>query len=147
MRSLGQRAHRQPAEPEQRTAARGARASFVLHRMRWARLLPASLLLAILTSTLVTVALASFGTRALPAAEHRRLANVADATIEISGQIGTARADADAKVIHASIAAALGAARFGMLSGRWSDQLTLPSSRGQSQAPGIQAAVLDGVTG
>jgi hypothetical protein len=75
----------------------------MLRRMGWARLLPASLLLAVLASTTVTVALASFGTRALPVAEHRRLANVSDAAIEISGQIGTAKADADAKVIRASI--------------------------------------------
>ena len=34
-----------------------------------------------------------------------------------------------------------------MLSGRWSDQLALPKARGASQAPGLQAAALDGVTG
>ena len=145
-RSLGQGTHR-PPRPDQRDRARGARASFVLRRMRWSRLLPASLLLAVLASTMVTVALASFGSRALPAAEHRRLANVSDATIEISGQIGTARADADAKVIRASISSALGHTGFQMLSGRWSDQLALPRPRGKSQAPGIQAAVLAGVTG
>ncbi len=117
----------------------------MLRRLRSARLLPASLLLAILTSTMVTVGLASFGARALPAAEHRRLANVSDATIELSGQVGTARADADARVIRSSIASALGGVGFGMLSGRWSDQLTLPKSRGQIQAPLIQAAVLDDV--
>jgi hypothetical protein len=96
---------------------------------------------------MVTVALASFGTRALPVAEHRRLANVSDAAIEISGQIGTAKANADAKVIRASITSALGHTGFQMLSGRWSDQLALPKPRGVSQAPGIQAAALDGITG
>ncbi len=145
-RSLGQGTHR-PPRPDQRDRARVARVSFVLRRLRWARLLPVSLLLAVLASTMVTVALASFGTRALPAAEHRRLSNVADATIEISGQIGAARADADAKVIRASISSALGHTGFQMLSGRWSDQLTLPRPRGSSQAPGLQAAALDGVTG
>ena len=115
--------------------------------MRWARLLPASLLLAVLASTMVTVALASFGTRALPVAEHRRLANVSNATIELSGQIGTAMANADAKVIRASIASALGHTGFQMLSGRWSDQLALPKPHGASQAPVIQAATLDGITG
>ena len=119
----------------------------MLRRMGWARLLPASLLLAVLASTMVTVALAGFGTRALPVAEHRRLANVSDAMIEISGQIGTAKADADAKVIRASVSSALGHTGFQMLSGRWSDQLALPKPRGASQAPGIQAAALDGVTG
>src|SRR5579863_1612897 len=146
-RSLGQGTHRPPPGPGQRETARGARASFVLRRLGWARLLPASLLLAVLTSTMVTVALAGFGTRALPAAEHRRLANLADATIELSGQIGTARADADAKVIRASIAGALGRTGFRMISGRWSDQLALPGASGKSQAPGIQAAVLTGFTG
>ena len=145
-RSLGQ-GTRRPPRPDQHERARGARASFVLRRLRWARLLPASLLLAVLASTMVTVALASFGTRALPAAEHRRLANVSDAVIEISGQIGTAKANADAKVIRASIAAALGHTGFQMLSGRWSDQLALPRPRGASQAPGLRAAALDGVTG
>jgi hypothetical protein len=94
---------------------------------------------------MVTVGLASFGARALPAAEHRRLANVSGATIEISGQVGTNRADADARVIRFSVAAALGRVGFGMLSARWSDQFTLPKSRGQIQAPLIQAAVLGGV--
>lgn len=145
-RSLGQ-GTRRPPRPDQRDQARGARASFVLRRMGWARLLPASLLLAVLAATMVTVALASFGTRALPAAEHRRLANVADATIEMSGQIGTARANSDAKVIRASISSALGHTGFQMLSGRWSDHLALPAPRGASQVPSIQAAALDGVTG
>src|SRR6516165_2660118 len=94
---------------------------------------------------MVTVGLAGFGAKALPAAEHRRLANVSDATIEISGQVGTARADADARTIRSSIASALGGVGFGMLAGRWSDQLTLPKSHGQTQAPLIQAAVLDDI--
>jgi hypothetical protein len=98
--SLGERTDRPLPGPEPAAKARGARASFVLRRLRSARLLPASLLLAILTSTMVTVGLASFGARALPAAEHRRLANVSDATIEVSGQVGTARADADARGIR-----------------------------------------------
>ena len=144
-RSLGQRTDRPPPGPESAVKARGARASFVLRRLRSARLLPASLLLAVLTSTMVTVGLASFGARALPAAEHRRLANVSDATIQVSGQVGAARADADARVIRSSVASALGGVGFVMLSGRWSDQLTLPKSRGESQAPLIQAAVLGGV--
>jgi hypothetical protein len=117
----------------------------VWRRLRSARLLPASLLLAILTSTMVTVGLASFGASALPAAEHQQLAKVSDTTIQLSGQVGTARADADARVIRSSIASALGGVGFGMLSGRWSDQLTLPKPRGEMQAPLIQAAVLDNV--
>ena len=145
-RSLGKRADRPPPGRERPANTRGARASFVLRRLRAARLLPASLLLAIITSTMVTVGLASFGTRALPAAEHRRLANVTDATIEFSGQVGTARADADTRVIHAAISSALGGVGFGMLHGRWSDQLTLPKPRGASQAPQLQAAVLDEIT-
>src|SRR5262249_10309774 len=95
--SLGQRTDRPLPRPgpEHPGRPRGGRASSVLRRLRSARLLPASLLLVILTSTMITVGLASFGARALPAAEHRRLANVSDATIEISGQVGTARANAD----------------------------------------------------
>src|SRR6516164_8935882 len=143
--SLGQRTERPPPGPESAVEVRGARASFVLCRLRSARLLPASLLLSVLTSTMVTVGLASFGARALPAAEHRRLAHVSDTTIEISGQVAAARADADARVIRSSVASALGGVGFGMLSGRWSDQLTLPKSRGEIQAPLIQAAVLDGI--
>src|SRR5262249_11225285 len=34
---------------------------------------------------------------------------------------------------------------FATLRGRWSDQFTLPKSRGETQAPLIQAAALDGV--
>ena len=52
----------------------GSRASFVLRRTWFAPLVPASLLLAVLTSVTVTTALASFGARALPAAAHQRLA-------------------------------------------------------------------------
>jgi hypothetical protein len=144
-RSLGEGTDRRSPGPEHAARARGARASFVLRRLRSARLLPASLLLAILTSTMVTVGLVGFGARALPAAEHRRLANVSDATIEVSGQVGTDRADADARVIRSSVASALGGVGFGMLSARWSDQFALPKSRGQVQGPLIQAAVLGGV--
>ena len=53
----------------------GSRASFVLRRTWSAPLLPASLLLAVLTSVTVTTALAGFGARALPAAAHHRLAS------------------------------------------------------------------------
>jgi hypothetical protein len=144
-RSLGQRTDRPPPGPESAVNARGARASFVLRRLRSARLLPVSLLLAILASTMVTVGLASFGASALSAAEHQRLADVTDATIQINGQVGAARADADARIIRSSVASALGGVGLGMLSGRWSDQLALPKSRGEVQAPLIQAAVLDGV--
>src|SRR5215471_18752843 len=144
-RSPGRRTDRPLPGPEPAVTARGARVSFVLRRLRWARLLPASLLLAILTSTTVTVGLASFGARALPAAEHRRLASVSGATIEVSGQVGTGRADADTRVIRSSVASALGMVGFGMLSGRWSDQLTLPRPRGEIQTPLIQAAVLGDV--
>ena len=66
-RSLGERTDRPLPGPEHAARARGARASFMLRRLRWARLLPASLLLSVLTSTMVTVGLASFGARALPA--------------------------------------------------------------------------------
>src|SRR5690348_9767946 len=77
-RSPGTLSRRPEPGPDHRAPARGARASFVWRRMRSARLLPASLLLAVLTSTMVSVGLASFAARALPAAEHRRLATVAD---------------------------------------------------------------------
>jgi hypothetical protein len=63
---------------------------------------------------------------------------VSDATIQLSGHVGAVRADADARVIRSSIASALGGVGFGMLSGRWSDQLTLPKSRGELQTPLIQ---------
>ena len=49
----------------------GSRASFVLRRTRFAPLVPACLLMAVLTSVTVTTALASFGARALPAAEDK----------------------------------------------------------------------------
>ena len=116
-RSLGQRTERPPPGPESAVRARGARASFVLRRLRSARLLPASLLLAIVTSTMVTVGLASFGARALPAELDRRVRHVGQ-TLVLGGQVGAARANADARVIRSSIASALGGVGFGMLSGR-----------------------------
>ena len=58
------------ARAADRDRVRAARLPFVLGRARFAPLLPASLLLAVLTSVLVTTALASFGSRALPAAAH-----------------------------------------------------------------------------
>src|SRR6266513_169579 len=80
----------------------GSRASFVLRRTRFAPLVPASLLLAVLTSVTVTTALASFGARALPTAAHKRLADSPATTILVSGQIGAARARADLHVIRAA---------------------------------------------
>jgi hypothetical protein len=110
--------------------------------MRFARLLPVSLLLAVLTATIVTTALASFGIRALPAALHRRLAHTQDTTVLVSGQIGAARADADAPVIVSSIRSALPGIPVSVVGGRWSDQLALPTPRGATQPPLLQAAVL-----
>ena len=124
---------------------RGARPVFVLRRMGFARLLPASLLLAILTATIVTTALASFSIRALPEALHRRLDRTEDTSIQVSGQISAARASADTPVITGLIRSALGRVPVAVFSGRWSDQLALPKPRGVSQPPLLQAAVLGNV--
>jgi hypothetical protein len=123
----------------------GSRASFVLRRTRFAPLVPASLLLAVLTSVTVTTALASFGARALPAAAHKRLAGSPATTILVTGQIGAARASADQHVIGTATRSALGTVPFTLASGRWSDQLTLPAAHRGNQVPQIQAAVLDHV--
>jgi hypothetical protein len=123
----------------------GSRASFVLRRTRFAPLVPASLLLAVLTSVTVTTALASFGARALPAAAHKRLAGSPSTTILVSGQIGAARARADQHVIRTATRSALGTVPFTLASGRWSDTLTLPAPHRGKQVPQIQAAVLDDV--
>ena len=125
---------------------RGARASFVFRRLGSAPLLPASLLVAILTSVAVTTALAGFGARALPAAAHRRLATAPGTPILISGQIGAATASADTPVIRSSFRSALGTVPFTLVSGRWSDQLALPRPHRGGTIPLIQAAVLGGVT-
>jgi hypothetical protein len=125
---------------------RGARASFVLRRLRSAPLLPASLLFAILTSVAVTTALADFGARALPAAAHRRLASQPGTPILVSGQIGAATASADTPVIRSSLRSALGTVPFTLAGGRWSDQLALPRPHRRGTVPLIQAAVLGGVT-
>jgi hypothetical protein len=103
----------------------GSRASFVLRRARFAPLVPASLLLAVLTSVTVTTALASFGAWALPAAAHKRLAGSPATTILVTGQIGAAKASADLRVIRTAMRSALGTVPFTLVSGRWSDQLTL----------------------
>jgi len=126
--------------------ARGARASFVLRRLGSARLLPASLLFAVLTSVAVTTALAGFGAEALPAAAHRRLASEPGTPILISGQISAATARADTPVIRSSLRSALGTVPFTLVGGRWSDQLALPGPHRRGTIPLIQAAVLGGVT-
>jgi hypothetical protein len=144
-RSLGKHAHRPPARPGPTQAMRGARPAFVLRRMRFASLLPASLLLAIMTAATVTTALAGFGNRALPAALHRRLGHAHNASIQVSGQIGAARASTDTPIIAASFRAALGGVPFTLATGRWSDTLALPKPRGTTQAPLLQAAVLSQV--
>ena len=100
---------------------------FVLRRTRSAPLLPASLLLAILVSVTVTTGLAGFAGRALPAAAHARLARAPATPIQISGQFGAAQARADESVIRASVHSALGGVPFTLATGRWSDQLALPS--------------------
>ncbi len=125
---------------------RGARASLVLRRLRSAPLLPASLLVTILTSVAVMTALAGFGAQALPAAAHRRLASEPDTAILLSGQIGAATASADTRVIRSSLRSALGDVPFTLAGGRWSDQLALPQPHGRGTIPLIQAAALGGVT-
>ena len=133
------------ARPGGGGAARGSRVQFAARRTLAAPLLPASLLLAILIATTVTTGLASFGTRALAAATHQRLAATPAAAIQISGQIGAARAAADQSIIESSVRSALGGVPFTLATGRWSDQLELPGPHQASQPPLIQAAVLGGV--
>jgi FtsX-like permease family len=145
-RSLGKDTYRPSAQAGGGPKMRGARPSFVLRRMGFARLLPASLLLAVLTATIVTTALASFSIRALPEALHRRLDRTENTSIQVSGQIGAARASADTPVITGLIRSALGRVPVTVVSGRWSDQLALPEPRGVSQPPLLQAAVLGNVT-
>ena len=128
-----------------RDRVRAARLPFVLGRARFAPLLPASLLLAVLTSVLVTTALASFGSRALPAAAHQRLARSAATTIQVSGQLTAGQASADQPIIRAAVHSALGGVPSTLASARWSDQLALPRTGGRNQMPLIQAAVLDHV--
>jgi hypothetical protein len=65
-RSLGRSASGVAARGGRSEKLRRVRASFVLRRTRFAPLLPASLLLAVLTSVIVTTALASFGARGSP---------------------------------------------------------------------------------
>src|SRR5215469_15085775 len=144
-RSLGKDVPRAPAHERRGGMGRGARPAFVLRRMRFASLLPISLLLAVMTATIVTTALASFGSRALPEALHRRLAHTQNTSIQVSGQIGAATFGADTPVITASVRSALGAVPFTEATGRWSDQLALPKPRGTTQAPLLQAALLSQV--
>ena len=139
-RSLGKDAYRPPAPAGRGRQVRGARSSFVLRRMGFARLLPASLLLAILTATIVTTALASFSAAALPEALHRRLARTEDTSILVSGQVGAAKATADTPVITTAIRSAMGRVPVALVSGRWSDQLALPKPHGASQPPPGAAA-------
>jgi hypothetical protein len=143
-RSLGWRAH-SVSGPGGRQTVPASRASLVLRRTLSAPLLPASLLLAVLTSVIVTTALANFGARALPTVAHQRLATTRAATVQVSGQIDDARARADLPVIRSSMRSALGAVPFTVLSGRWSDQLALPAASGQNRTALIQAAALDNV--
>jgi hypothetical protein len=145
-RSLGKDVTRAPAQPGRGARLRGARSSFVLRRMGFARLLPASLLLAILTATIVTTALASFGSRALPEALHRRLTQASGTSILVSGQVGAGQASSDTPAVTAEVRSALGRVPFTLVSGRWSDQLRLPKPRGASLPPLLQAAVLGQVT-
>ena len=145
-RSLGKDTYRPSAQAGGGPKVYGARSSFVLRRMGFARLLPASLLLAVLTATIVTTALASFSIRALPEALHRRLDRTQDTSIQVRGQIGAAKASADTPVITGLIRSALGRVPFTAVSGRWSDQLALSKPHGGSQPPLLQAAVLGDVT-
>ena len=55
-RSLGKDTYRPPAQTARDARVPGARSSFVLRRMRFARLLPVSLLLAVLTATIARAA-------------------------------------------------------------------------------------------
>jgi hypothetical protein len=144
-RSLGRGASGVAARAGRNEKARGVRASFVLRRTRFAPLLPASLLLAVLTSVIVTTALASFGARALSAAVHKRLAIAPGTSIQVSGQIDAATASADMPVIRSAMRSALGEVPFTMVAGRWSDVLALPEPHGGTQILLIQAALLAGV--
>ena len=145
-RSLGKDVYRAPAQAGRGGKVRGARSSFVLRRMGFARLLPASLLLAILTATVVTTALASFGSRALPEALHRRLAQASGISILVTGQVGAGQASSDTPAVTAAVYSALGRVPFTLVTGRWSDQLRLPKPRGAGLPPLLQAAVLSRVT-
>lgn len=144
-RSPGKGAYSVAARAGTREHIRGSRASFVLQRTGFAPLLPASLLLVVLTSVIVTTALASFGSRALPAAAHKRLAISTATTIQISGQIGAAKARGDQRVIRAEARAALGPIPFTLLAGRWSDSFTLPGPATGNLTSLIQAADLESV--
>jgi hypothetical protein len=144
-RGLGTSADGVAAPARGSQPVRGARSSFVLRRARFAPLLPASLLLAVLTSVLVTTALASFAARALPAASRQFLARSPATTIQVSGQLTAAQASADQPVIRAAVHSALGRVPFTLTSARWSDQLALPPTGSRNRTPLIQAAALDHV--
>jgi FtsX-like permease family len=118
----------------------------VLRRLASTRLLPLSVLLTATASVAVITALATFGSAALPAAMHQRLAKVTGTTIQLSAQIDAARVTADTPVIGSTLHAALRDVPFTLLTGRWSDQFSLPRHHGSNAVPQLQAAGLPAVT-
>ena len=117
----------------------------MLRRLAATRLLPLSVLLTATASVAVITALAGFGSAALPAAMHQRLARAAGTTIQLRAQISATKANADTAVIGATLRAALPGVPVTLLSGRWSDQFGLPKRHGSNAVPQLQAASLPAV--
>jgi hypothetical protein len=118
----------------------------VLRRLVSTRLLPLSVLLTATASVAVITALASFGSAALTAATHQRLAKAGSTTIGLTAQIGASTVTADTPVIGSTLRAALKDVPFTLLTSRWSDQFSLPRRHGSSAVPQLQAAALPAVT-
>jgi FtsX-like permease family len=125
---------------------RRPRAAFLFRRMGAARLLLASMLLAILVTAALAAALAAFSARALPQAARSQLIAARSASIAISGQIGAGQAAADTAAIRSSMRAVFGPVPVRFSIGLWSDSLGLPAAGGSKTIPLAQAAALDQLT-
>jgi FtsX-like permease family len=118
----------------------GLRASFVLRRMGHSRLVLGAVLVTTIIATALTVALAGFGTRALPRAVHQQLAAATSTSIAINGALNAAQAHADTRAIAASMRATFGAVPVALDTAVWSDPLGVPRQRGATATPLLEAA-------
>ena len=118
------------------------RQSFVLRRMRSAWLLVGCLM----ASVLVTAALFTFYSAALPATVTRELDSSAAMSVTISDQISGSPAGVVSLVTDV-MRTAFGAEPCRQYQAFWSNDLALPGSQAAGNVPAIQAAALTGIAG
>jgi len=116
------------------------RGSFLARRVKYSRLLLATVMLTVLATVALGAALASFAAQSLPQAVRGQLARSPALSIAVRRAIAAPQVGPVGRLVRASIGRALAGVPYQLDQALWSDPLALPAPRGSKTIPLVEVA-------